>query len=351
MTGLSERMEYVEVEPGFKISRIIKGGWQLSEGHSERDPQDPVSGMFEFANRGITTFDCADIYTGVEALIGKFLALRKARQGHNSDIRVLTKFVPDYNALASINKSYVERIIDRSLTRLGLERLDMVQFSWWTYTIPRWVETACWLKELQQAGKIRLLSLANFNTKATLDILAAGIPLATTQIQYSLLDSRPEKELIELCAENNMYALCYGTLAGGFLTDRWLGVKEPAPPFENRSLVKYKLIIDEFGGWELFQLLLTTLKLISDKHRVSIANVASRYMLDRKRVGGIIVGAKNTAHLGESLNVFSLKLNPEDEALIEKVIQQRKGPSGDVFDLERIKDGPHGAIMKYNLNG
>ncbi len=147
--------------------------------------------MFAFAEKGIIAFDCADIYTGVEELIGKFLTVRKERLGDNSDIKVLTKFVPDYDALATINKSYVERIIDRSLLRLGKERLDMVQFSWWTYTVPRWVETAYWLKELQQAGKIDLISGTNFNTRATKDLVEAGIPLSTLQVQYSLLDHRP----------------------------------------------------------------------------------------------------------------------------------------------------------------
>lgn len=343
-------METFELAPGFTISRIIKGGWQLSQGHSQKTKNDPVEGMFAFADKGVTTFDCADIYTGVEELIGKFLSLRKERLGHADDIKVLTKFVPDYDALATINKSYVEKIIDRSLTRLKLERLDMVQFSWWSYQIPGWVETAAWLKELQQAGKIHLISATNFNTKATKEILEAGVPLATAQVQYSLLDNRPEKELINLCAKNNIHLLCYGTVAGGFLSERWLGAAEPKLPFENRSLVKYKLMIDEFGGWDLFQALLRTLKTIADKHLVSISNVASRYMLDRKQVAGIIIGARTTGHLEENLRVFDLKLDHEDNAAIEKVLLQRKGPGGDVFDIERIKDGPHGIIMKYDLN-
>ncbi len=344
-------VEKFELAPDFSISRIIKGGWQLSSGHSHGIKEDPVDGMFAFAEKGITAFDCADIYTGVEELIGKFLAARKERFGSNDDIKVLTKFVPDYDALAKISKTYVERIVDRSLKRLGKERLDMVQFSWWTYTVPRWVETAYWLKELQQAGKINLISGTNFNSRAVKDMVEAGIPLSTLQVQYSLLDHRPEKGLIKLCAKNNIHLLCYGTVAGGFISEQWLGVAEPSPPFENRSLVKYKLMIDEFGGWDLFQSLLRTLKIIADKHHVSISNVASRYMLDRQQVAGIIIGARTTDHLDENLRLFGLTLDKKDYSSIEVILEQRKGPSGDVFDIERIKDGPHGVIMKYNLNG
>jgi aryl-alcohol dehydrogenase-like predicted oxidoreductase len=347
---MSKPVETFSLAPGFTISRIIKGGWQLSQGHSQDTRQDPVEGMFAFVGQGISTFDCADIYTGVEELIGRFLAARKQRAPDDKDIKVLTKFVPDYDALSTLNKAYVERIIDRSLKRLQVERLDMVQFSWWTYAIPGWIETAHWLHELQQAGKIHLLSTTNFNTKATKDILKAGIPLATAQVQYSLLDDRPERSLIDLAARCNLQLLCYGTVAGGFLSERWLGMSEPKPPFENRSLVKYKLMIDEFGGWDLYQSLLRVLKSVADKHQASLTNVASRYMLDRKQVAGIIVGAKSSEHLKENLRVFDFSLDAEDEALIQGILRQRKGPRGDVFDIERIKDGPHGVIMKYNLN-
>jgi aryl-alcohol dehydrogenase-like predicted oxidoreductase len=343
-------VEKFEIAPEFSISRIVKGGWQLSSGHSQGIKEDPIEGMFAFAEKGIIAFDCADIYTGVEELIGKFLSVRKERLGSNDDIKVLTKFVPDYDALATINKSYVERIIDRSLMRLGKERLDMVQFSWWTYTVPRWVETAHWLKELQQAGKINLISGTNFNTRATKDMVEAGIPLSTLQVQYSILDHRPSKDLIKLCAKSKISLLCYGTVAGGFLSEQWLGATEPSAPFENRSLVKYKLMIDEFGGWDLFQSLLRTLKKIADKHRVSISNVASRFMLDQKNVAGIIIGARTTDHLQENLTIFGFSLDEKDRAAIEVILEQRKGPSGDVFDIERVKEGPHGMIMKYNLN-
>jgi aryl-alcohol dehydrogenase-like predicted oxidoreductase len=335
-------IERIEIAPGFSISRIIKGGWQLSQGHSADNTANAIEDMFTFVEKGITTFDCADIYTGVEELIGAFLKEHRKRN-NSTPVQVLTKFVPDYDALSSLNKSYVEKVVDRSLKRLGVEHLDMVQFSWWSYGVPRWVETAGWLNELRQKGKINLISGTNFNTQATQAMIDAGIPISTLQIQYSLLDNRPEKALIDLCKKNNVHLLCYGTVA-------WLGASEAMPPFENRSLVKYKLMIDEFGGWNLFQLLLQTLKTIADQHRVSITNVATRYILERQSVGGAIIGTRHSKYADENSKVFDFSLTQSDNNAIEKVISQRKGPAGDVFDLERIKDGPHGKIMRYNLN-
>ena len=136
-----------------------------------------------------------------------------------------------------------------------------MQFHWWDYDVPGCVEAGLWLDELRAEGKIDLLGGTNFDTPHTEALVAAGVPLASMQVQYSLLDARPENGLVDGCCEKlGIRLLCYGTVAGGFLSDAWLGQPEPQPPFENRSLTKYKLIIDDFGGWELFQELLRTLR-------------------------------------------------------------------------------------------
>lgn len=337
----------LELAPGFSISRIIKGGWQLSQGHRAGLDADPVQDMIRFAESGITTFDCADIYTGVEELIGRFLKAYKAKHGNTHGIRILTKYVPDYDALATLDKRYTERIIDRSLRRLGVEQLDMVQFSWWSYEVPRYVEAAQHLRDLQLAGKINLISGTNFNTRATRKLIEAGIPIKTIQVQYSPLDNRPDRGLTKLCEENGMHLLCYGTVAGGFLSDRWLHQPEPQPPYANRSLVKYKLMIEEAGGWDRFQHLLQSLHSIAKGHGVSITNVVTAWLLSRPATGALIIGAATSDHLSSNLAGLHLQLTESEKQLIQSLAT---GPAGDPFDVERIKDGPHGSIMRYNLN-
>ena len=71
-------IERFDLGAGYRVSRIIKGGWQLSKGHSEGVSADPVGDMSAFARHGIDTFACADIYTGVEELVGEFLARNQA---------------------------------------------------------------------------------------------------------------------------------------------------------------------------------------------------------------------------------------------------------------------------------
>jgi len=170
------------------------------------------------------------------------------------------------------------------------------------------------------------------------------------QVQYSLLDARPEHALITAAREHDIHLLVYGTVAGGFLGDRWLGRPEPEAPLENRSLTKYKLIIDDFGGWDLFQELLRALKRIADKHGVGIGAVAIRHVLDRPRVAGVIVGARDTSHLAGILAVDRLRLDRADETALAAILAQRRGPRGDTFELERDRTGRHSSIMKYELN-
>jgi aryl-alcohol dehydrogenase-like predicted oxidoreductase len=332
---------------GYSISRIVKGGWHLAGDHGTIDPQAARKDMARFVEAGITTFDCADIYTGVELLIGAF---RQAYPALARQVQVHTKFVPDLPDLPSLDRRGVEAIIDRSLQRLGVERLDLVQFHWWDFAEPRYIETAFELDRLRRAGKIAHVGVTNFDTPHLNEIVAAGIPIVAHQLQYSLVDARPDSTMVEFCRAHDIVLLCYGTVCGGFLSERWLGKPEPQCELSNRSLVKYKLIIDDFGGWNLFQQLLAVLARIAAKHGSDIASVASRVMLDRQQVAATIVGATNTAHLRAHTQVGALHLDAEDLASLTAVTDRRRGPLGDVYVLERDRTGRHGQIMKYELN-
>jgi aryl-alcohol dehydrogenase-like predicted oxidoreductase len=345
-------MKRNEIRPGYTVSKVIKGGWHLAGGHGSIDENKALEDMHEFVKAGITTFDCADIYTGVEELIGKFRKKYHAefRAGDLPSIQVHTKYVPDYGALATLKKEDTVKIIDRSLKRLQVERLDLVQFAWWDYQFPRYLETAVHLSELQKSGKIRYIGVTNFDTPRIEEMLDAGVEIAANQVQYSILDRRVETNMTALAQKHNIPFLCYGTVAGGFLSDRYLGAPDPIQPLENRSLTKYRLIIDEFGGYHLFQKMLRTLRKVADKHEVGIAEIASKYILQKSMVGGVIVGARNSKHLNDLQKLDSFSLDENDLNKISEITNHSEGPNGPFYELERDKTGKHGAIMKYNLN-
>lgn len=341
-----------DLAPGYSISKVIRGGWQLAGGHGVIDRAQAVDDLIAAFDAGITTYDCADIYTGVEELIGAARERLKANRGAEAAaaMHVHTKLVPDLDRLASINRDYIRSIVHQSLKRLKTERLDLVQFHWWDYAHKGYVDALQWLDEMREEGLVRHLGTTNFDTPHIAEILDAGIPLVSQQLQYSVLDQRPSRDLATLARARGLKFLCYGTVAGGFLSEKWLGQSEPSAPLENRSLVKYKLIIDDFGGWELFQRLLQTLARIGQRHGVDIATVSSAWTLTRPEVAAVIVGARNQAHALANAGIMSVTLTEADLAEIAAIHAESPGVEGDVYTLERDRAGRHGSIMHYNLN-
>eukprot|EP00612_Vaucheria_litorea_P003054 CAMPEP_0171469310 /NCGR_PEP_ID=MMETSP0945-20130129/11206_1 /TAXON_ID=109269 /ORGANISM="Vaucheria litorea, Strain CCMP2940" /LENGTH=146 /DNA_ID=CAMNT_0011998425 /DNA_START=659 /DNA_END=1099 /DNA_ORIENTATION=+ len=146
--------------------------------------------------------------------------------------------------------------------------------------------------------------------------------------------------MAKFCSENRVRLLCYGTLLGGFLSERFLGT-ERLKKLETSSQKKYMRMIDVWGGWDNFQGLLNACNDIAIKHNASIANVAVRWVLDQPSVGAAIVGTRlgYTDHTSSNRKTFGLKLDSEDR---EKLIQaQSRGNDlmkviGDCGDEYRI---------------
>jgi aryl-alcohol dehydrogenase-like predicted oxidoreductase len=110
------------------------------------------------------------------------------------------------------------------------------------------------------------------------------------------------------------------------------------------------LIIEEFGGFKLFQNLLQTLDSVARKHNAGIADVAANYVLQQKAVAAVIIGARNSKHLQNLRKLSKLELNTKEIEHIRAAINRGSDVPGDVYDIERDRHGKHGRIMKYNLN-
>lgn len=341
-------IERREILPGYSISRILKGNWHLSSGHGpgiERDQA--IRDMAAFVEAGVTTFDCADHYLGVEQLIGDF---RRQYPGLARQLQVHTKYVPDWDALPTLKREDTVRIIDRSLQRLGVDTLDLVQFFWWNWKTPGAVETALVLKDLQRQGKIRHIGVTNFSTPQLQQLVDAGVPVAVNQLQYSLVDRRAERLQLPYCRDKGIAVVTYGHLLGGFLSADWIGQPEAGEPFANRSLKKYKLILEDFGGWGLFQELLVALRQIGERLGVGPGEVALRWTLDQPGIDGCIVGATSTRNLARNQKVFDIALSDADRAQLAAICDRRTGPQGDCYELEIDPTSRHGSIMRRNQN-
>lgn len=308
------------------ICRVLNGMWQVSGAHGHIDPARAISEMFAHHEAGFTTWDLADHYGPAEDFIGEFRRQFTARHGAErfSEIQAFTKWVPRPGL---ITRRMVDDAIGRSLSRMGVETLDLLQFHWWDYGDPSYLDALKHLSELQHEGRIRHLALTNFDTERLRIITDSGIRIVSNQVQYSLIDRRPEAAMASFCREHGISLLTYGTVLGGLLSEKYLGRPQPhRGELNTASLQKYSNMIDAWGGWTLFQELLGAVKIIADKHQVSIANVGVRYILDRPAVAGVIVGTRLgvAQHINDNARVFGFALDDNDRAGIDAVLAKSR---------------------------
>jgi aryl-alcohol dehydrogenase-like predicted oxidoreductase/enamine deaminase RidA (YjgF/YER057c/UK114 family) len=323
----------LELAPGLTISRVITGLWQIAD--LERDGrrinwEDAARSMKQYYDAGLTTFDMADHYGSAEDISGIFRTKYSNGKSH-----LFTKWVP---SPGPVKKETVREAVQKSLTRMQTEQIDLMQFHAWNYADPTWLDCLYWLQELKEEGLIKYLGLTNFDTAHLRIVLTSGIKIVSNQVCYSLIDQRASHAMTELCLKHNVKLLAFGTVAGGFLTNKWLNKPEPQ---QDQSLtwsqMKYKRFIDAAGGWSKFQNLLSVLNKIADNHNTSIANIASRYMLEQPAIGGVIIGARLgiSEHIQENVTLFSFSLDDESKIEIKQALSFLNPIPGDCGDEYR----------------
>ena len=182
------------------------------------------------------------------------------------------------------------------------------------------------------------LGLTNFDTAHLRIVVNSGINVVSNQVCYSLLDSRASQAMTKLCQHHDVKLLAFGTIAGGFLTEKWLGQSEPKnETLSTWSQMKYKRFIDVAGGWKKFQELLQVIDTVAKQHHTSISNVASRFILGQQMVAGVIIGARigKTEHIQENLRLFDLRLADSDSKIIREAQSQLIQIPGDCGDEYR----------------
>lgn len=188
------------------------------------------------------------------------------------------------------------------------------------------------------------IGLCNFDSKHTIEaceyLLAktGSVGLVSNQVQFSVLDSRPLKEMVHVCTKYNLKLLTYGSFCGGFLADTWLN--HPAPPDSyggqtslTPSQRKYLDTMYTWGTWADFQALLSVLDGVAQKRGVGIANVAARWVLQQETVGAVLVGTRLgvSARGGDNLATFGWELTEEDMAMINAAALGEQGEKTDAI--------------------
>jgi aryl-alcohol dehydrogenase-like predicted oxidoreductase len=314
-------LERLALAPDLSICRLLNGMWQVSGAHGRIDRGKALESMAAHVADGFTSWDLADHYGPAEDFVGEHRRRYSSERGAAAlaDLQHFTKWVPRPGPMT---RPVVSAAVAISQRRMAADALDLLQFHWWDYADRRYFDALAHLTDLRDAGAIRYLALTNFDTERLAGILDRGIPIVSNQVQFSLIDRRPEARMAPWCREHGVYLLAYGTVCGGLLSERYLGQPEPrGSALDTVSLQKYKRMIDAWGGWGLFQELLTVLRSIAAKHGVSIATVSVRWLLDRPAVAGVILGRRLglTDHRAENASVFTVRLDVEDLARIDEV--------------------------------
>ncbi len=318
--------------PGLEVSRVLTGLWQIADMERDGEALDldaAAAAMAPYVDEGLTTFDMADHYGSAEEIAGRF------RDQHGARAQVLTKWVP---APGKLTRDDVRSAVERALRRLRTPRIDLLQFHAWQYADPSWLDALWWLQELREEGLIAHLGLTNTDTAHFHLALESGIEVVSNQVCFSLLDQRAAGAMSALCQARDVKLLAFGTLAGGFLSDRWLGQAEPDwDGALTWSQMKYGRFIRLAGGWARFQALLRVLDGVARRHGVSIANVACRAMLDQPAVAGIIVGARlgHSEHIRDNRRLFEFELDAENQADIAAAVAELDPIPGDCGDEYR----------------
>jgi aryl-alcohol dehydrogenase-like predicted oxidoreductase/enamine deaminase RidA (YjgF/YER057c/UK114 family) len=332
MTGALPR---TVLAPGLSVPRIITGLWQVADQERDGRTLDPERGadaLAAYADAGFDAFDMADHYGSAEVIAGALL--RRFPAGGPRPL-AFTKWCPTPGPMSL---DVVREGVDRARERLGVERIDLMQFHWWTFEHLAYLDAVEALETLRQEGAIGRLGLTNVDTAHLNLMVRHGIPIRTNQVSFSLLDRRAAGAMSAFCLSHGVRLLAYGTLAGGLLSERWLGQPAPDPSaIADWSKSKYSRFVEAIGGWDIFQGILQAAHAVAQRHAVSIANVATRWVLDHPAVAAVIVGARlgEAEHRDDNLRTFGFTLDADDHATLDAALKAAAPVPGDCGDEYR----------------
>lgn len=225
------------------------------------------------------------------------------------------------------SRANVQKVVDGLLTRLGTDRLHVLQVVWPDFQDGRFVDFLGEASELRRVGKIGSVGVVNFPTRQLQHLWEQDVRVSCNQVGCSLVDRRALGDMGEWCARKGVRLLAHSSLGGGFFSERFVGMPEPSRrACDSAALMRFAGVIRMWGGWALFQELLFCLQEVAEKHEVSMANVALRWVLQQDGVTAVVVGARpierdgEMVHHGESnVQAFSFRLDDEDVSRLDAV--------------------------------
>ncbi|RFU93578.1 MULTISPECIES: aldo/keto reductase [Citrobacter] len=308
---------------GLSVSNLTLG----TMGFGTETPENEAFAILdEFVDVGGNMIDTADVYGGgaSETLLGRW---RASRPDKTSRLVVATKARfgtgQDVNDAGS-SRAHLNRALNTSLDRLGVETIDLYQMHGWDPLTPV-EETLSFLDAAVRAGKIHYIGLSNFTgwqlqlVLSTAKAMGLQVPI-TLQQQYSLLCREIEYELVPAAVYNEIGLLPWSPLAGGFLSGKYNRQTEPQSGMRyTNSNPMFKYIGQKFAQSERNWATLDTVRLIADQIGATPSQVALSWVNSRPAVSSTIIGARTIEQLHDNLTAAELQLSPELTSQLDTV--------------------------------
>ncbi|ROV89087.1 hypothetical protein VMCG_09859 [Cytospora schulzeri] len=325
------RIEMLQLGP-HQVPRLFNGLWQLSSpawGSGSAEGQEKA--LTQIVEAGLSATDMADHYGDAELIYGDFR--NRLPTEIRSTVCAATKWCIFGPIGQPVTTEFVLRGVKERCRRLG-GRVELLQFHWHDYSQKDYLDILVELVHITKTHPelVSTIGLCNFDTEHTEESCeyvlekTGVVGIVSNQVQFSLLDARPLQKMCAVCEKYGIKLLTYGSFCGGFVSEKWLGQPTPEIYSEVSQLTpsqrKYFDMIETWGTWAEFQLLLSKLSSIAQKHGpdISLTNVATRWVLQQPAVGAVIVGTRLgvSSHVEDNLNVFNFKLDEEDVATINE---------------------------------
>ncbi len=301
------------------------GGWAWGGAEDDRSLEALRAGF----DAGMTAVDTAPMYGfgRSEEVVGRALA------GRREEVRVLTKVGlrwddgrgelffetagPDGKGVRVHRNSRPDSVrleVERSLKRLGVERLDLVQVHWPDPTTPI-AATMGALLELRSEGKLEAIGVSNYSVEQCQEARAAlgDVPLAANQVRYSLLTREIEGDVLPWCADAGVGVLAYSPLEQGLLTGA-VGPERRFPPDDIRAR-------SPLFSVENRRAVLATLERavapIALRHGATLVQVVLAWTAQREGVTSVLAGARDVEQARENAAAGALILSEEERAAID----------------------------------
>ncbi len=261
--------------------------------------------------RGVTTFDCANMYSSgkAEEILGEVLAGRRERVILTSKARMRVGEGPNDEGAS---RHHLIRACEDSLRRLKTDHLDIYFIHEWDGTTPV-EETMAALDTLVSQGKIRYAGCSNYSGWHVMKSLAAADRggwqrFVTQQIHYTLEAREAEYELLPIGQDQGLGTMVWSPLAAGLLTGKHSRAVPVAPGSRQEAGWTEPPVRDRERLWAIVD----SLREVAETHGVSAAQVALAWLLTRPTVSSLVVGARTEEQLADSLGAVDLTLTEAD---------------------------------------